>query len=848
MTPSTPQQVDAASLTASDAFSPKSGSVIERALFNHRPLVILFCLMLTVFLGFRATGLKLNASYESTIPTTHPYVANYLANKKELAGVGNAIRIAVVNRKGTIYDKDYLQTLAKINDEVFLLPGVDRPYMKSLWTPTTRWTAVTEDGLDGDTVIPERYDGSPASLEQVRVNVERSGEIGQLVATDLKSSIVFVPLLTIDPETGKPLDYGVLSSRIEDIRAKYQTDSIGIHVTGFAKVIGDLIEGLREVLLFFGLAIAIAMAAIYWFNRDVRSTLLIVATSLVAVLWLLGALPTLGYDLNPYSILVPFLVFAIGVSHGAQKMNGIMQDIGRGLDKLVAARHTFRRLFLPGLTALLADAVGFAVLLVIDIPVIKELAIAASIGVATLIFTNLILLPVLLSYSGVSLKAARRSLSADDAATEGVTDGKHPFWHLLDLFTTRRWATGAIAVASLLAMSGFIVSTHLRIGDLDPGAPELRPDSRYNRDNAFMVSSYAASSDILVVMVRTPPDQCTAYDTLDKVDRLAWRLEQLPGVEATNSMAALSKFATMGYNEGALKWFELIPNQGALGAVQTRAPRELFNQGCSLLSLYVYLRDHKAETLQRVIDEVEAFIPEADTPDVKFLLAAGSAGIESATNIVVKKAWTQMLFLVYAAVALLSFITFRSWRAVLVAVLPLVLTSILAECLMVAMGMGVKVATLPVIALGVGIGVDYALYILSVTLARLKEGHTLSLAYYKALLFTGRVVMLTGFTLAIGVATWIFSDIKFQADMGVLLAFMFILNMIGALVLIPALSRFLLKLPGHTPADAQTQPGIAEEALPHQPTVSRVTVEDIRPALHCTARHDTARSPRGRRV
>ena len=223
------------------------------------------------------------------------------------------------------------------------------------------------------------------------------------------------------------------------------------------------------------------------------------------------------------------------------------------------------------------------------------------------------------------------------------------------------------------------------------------------------------------------------------------------------------------------------------------APRGLYNDSCGLLTVYVYLRDHKAETLATVVGFVEKFAAENDTADTQFLLAAGSAGIEAATNIVVKDAWRQMLFLVYAAVVLLCFITFRSWRAVLVAVLPLMLTSVLAEALMVALGMGVKVATLPVIALGAGIGVDYALYILSVTLARLREGMSLSRAYHAALLFTGKVVMLTGVTLAVGVVTWSFSPIKFQADMGLLLAFMFLWNMLGALVLLPALAHFLLR-------------------------------------------------------
>lgn len=770
-----------------DAFDPRSGNVVERAIFNHRLLVILLCLALTLLLGWQARGIGINASFEKTIPTQHPYIANFLAERSELSGVGNVLRIAVAVEQGDIFTAAYLDTLARLNDELYLLPGVDRPYMKSLWTPTTRWTAVTEEGLDGGTVIPDGYDGSPASLDEVRANVARSGEIGQLVAGDMHSSVIFLPLLDRNPQTGEPLDYAALSQQLESLRAKYQAEGVSIHITGFSKIVGDLLEGLGQVALFFVIAVLVSVAMLLAYTRCLRSTFAVVACSLVGVLWQVGLLASLGYALDPYSILVPFLVFAIGMSHGSQKMNGIMQDIGRGLSNLAAARMTFRRLFLAGLTALISDAVGFAVLWVIEIQVIRDLAITASIGVAVLVLTNLVLLPVLLSYTGVSAKAAQRSLRDQQGGHE-----RHPLWSGLSRFATPRRAIAALLVGGVLALAGKQVGSHLQIGDLDPGAPELRADSRYNRDAAFMNAHYAASSDIFVIMVRTPEDQCTRYVTLAAVDELAWRLEQLPGVEATNSMASLSKMASAGYNEGNLKWYELIPNEGALGAVQTRAPRELFNQGCSLLSLYVYLADHKAATLARVVAESEAFIAQQSLPEVKFMLAAGSAGIEAATNIVVEKAMHEMLYWVYGAVILLCWITFRNWRAVLAAILPLMLTSVLAEALMVALGMGVKVATLPVIALGVGIGIDYALYVLSVLLARMKAGDSLVEAYYGALLATGKVVLLTGLTLAIAVATWVFSPIKFQADMGILLAFMFLVNMLGALILLPALAWLLL--------------------------------------------------------
>jgi uncharacterized protein len=786
-------------------FDPRSGSVVERALFNHRAIVVVLCLLLTAILGWQATKLRLNASFEKTIPAHQPYIGNFLKYQGELNGLGNSVRIAVENPAGTIYDAHYLDTLRKLSDEVFLVPGVARNQMKSLWTPTTRWVGVTEDGLEGGPVIPDGYDGSARSLEQLRANIARSGELGQIVAFDAKSSAIYVPLLASDAE-GRPLDYVQFAERIEVLRSKYEAQGLRIYITGFAKIIGDLIDGVRAVLAFFGLAVAIAAAMVFWYTRCIRSTVLVVAASLVAVVWQLGMLPTLGYSLDPYSILVPFLVFAIGMSHGAQKMNGIMQDVGRGIDKLVAARFTFRRLFLAGLTALLADAVGFAVLLVIDIQVIRELAIAASLGVAALIFTNLILLPVLLSYAGVSPQAARRSLRAEEGDAGGAA--KHPLWAWLDRFTHRRHAKAAVIGAAILGALGLAAGTRLSIGDLDPGAPELRPASRYNRDVAFTNAAYGASSDVLAVLVKTPEGQCSKYDTLKKVDALEWELRQLDGVETTNTLALLNRRVLTGLNEGNPKWYELLANQDMLNTVTAGAPRGLYNDSCGLLTVYVFLHDHKADTLQRVVQHVETFASANDTDDVKFLLAAGSAGIEAATNISVKQAWRQMLLLVYGAVVLLCFVTFRSWRAVLVAVLPLMLTSVLAEALMVALGMGVKVATLPVIALGVGIGVDYALYILSVTLAQMRMGASLSEAYYRALLFTGKVVMLTGVTLAIGVVTWVASPIKFQADMGLLLAFMFLWNMLGALILLPALAHFLLKPARNADANAQPAAGV----------------------------------------
>jgi uncharacterized protein len=779
-------------------FDVRSGNWLERLIFNHRVWVILICAVASILLGFQATKLKINASFEGMIPQSHPYIRNYLENKDALRGLGNSLRIVVENPKGSIYNAEYLAQLREINDKLFLMPGVDRSWMKSLWTPLVRWTEITEEGFQGGPVMPDRFDGSPDRIEALRRNVQRAGLVGNLVSNDAKSSMIIVPLMDRDNDTGKALDYSEFSRDLDKMIVVEEAKGVKIHVIGFAKLVGDLIAGLRQVFTFFAVAVLIATGIMFWYTRCWRSTAILVGCALLSVVWLLGLMEFAGFVIDPYSILVPFLIFAIGLSHGAQKMNGIMQDVGRGTHKYVAARYTFRRLFLAGLTALLTNVVGFAVLMVIDIPVIRELALTTSLGVCILIFTKLVLVPVTLSYTGVSERAAARSVKSERGEAAGEARGFGALWVMLDRFTTARWATVAIVLAGVMAAGGYAVSRHVQTGDLDPGAPELRANSRYNRDNAYITQHYGLSSDQFAVVVKTPPGGCRTFETLTEQDRLSMLLSETPGVQTVTSAASLVRFITAGNNEGNPKWLSINRSPQviapALGQVVTNYP-ELSNVDCAIAPVVAYLKDHRAATLERVVQVVEDFSATHDTTDRHFLLAAGSAGIEAVTNIVVARANRTMLFLLYGAVTLLCFITFRSWRAVVVALIPLMITSVLCEALMVALGIGIKVATLPVIALGVGVGVDYALYLLSIQLSLQRKGVPLTVAYRRALQFTGKVVALVALTLGAGVLTWAWSPIKFQADMGILLTFMFLWNMIGALVMIPALSWLLLRKP-----------------------------------------------------
>lgn len=786
---------------------------LEGALFRHRGATVVIFAVLTVWLGWVALGLRPDASFEKMIPTHHPAIANYLVHEDNLRGLSNVVRVVVENRQGDIFDPAFQDILRKVNDEVFYIPGVDRAGMRSLWTPNVMWGEVTAEGFEAGPVIPDGYDGSAQAIEQLRANVFRSGEVGTLVANDLRSALVLVPLMERNPETGERLDYGRFATDLEErIRARHESTTTGIHIVGFAKVIGELIDGAVPILGYFLLTLVLTAALLFWYSRCLRSTATTLLCCLIAVVWQLGIVRLLGYGLDPYSILVPFLTFAIGISHAVQNINATANAALDGADRIEAARRSFRSLFVAGTVALLCDAVGFATLLIIRIGVIQELAISASIGVAVIIFSKMFLLPVLMSWTGVSPAAvihARKRREHLPWLWQQVASCAQP----------RPAMVVTLAGAALLAL-GYWGARDLQIGDLDPGAPELRTDSRYNRDAAYLVRHYTTSTDVFVVMAETPPQGCRDYQVLAGMDLLAAELERVPGVQRTVSMSDFAYRVLAGNNEGNPRWYAISRNKYALGGAFQKTPKEYIGNGCAMTPFVVYLNDHKAATLSAVMATVRDFAARHDSDAVRFTLVGGNAGIEAATNEVIGNAERTMLILVYAIVALLVLIEFRSLRVTLCIVVPLYITSVLCEAVMAWMGLGVKVATLPVIALGVGIGVDYGIYIYNRLQSYLDRGLPLTEAYLMTVSTTGRAVAFTGLTLAVGVLTWMGSTIKFQADMGLLLTFMFLWNMVGALVLLPALARLLLPAQAATPATTTPAGAPSASSPPPQLTLA----------------------------
>lgn len=761
------------------------------AVFAHRRAVLAAFAAATALLGYSAKDLQVDAAFHKMIPLEHPYMQVFREYHQTFGGA-NRVIVALIQPQGDIYNPAFFDKLKRVTDEVFFIPGVDRATVSSLFTPNVRFIEIIEEGFAGGNVVPPDFRGTPEDLQRVRRNVLKSGYVGRLVANDFRGALVSAELLEVDPVSGERLDYRTVAAQLEAIRSRHQTAEIGIHIIGFAKAVGDIADGAIGVMAFFGVAFAVTALLLFVYCGSLTLAAITLACALVPVVWLLGLLPRLGYGIDPMSILVPFLIFAIAVSHAVQMANAWRLEVAGGSAPLAAARAALGKLLVPGVVALATDALGFLVIMHIKIDIVRELGITASLGLAVMILTNMLLLPVWLSYMRPDAEALARP------GRRGRRGER--LWRALARVAEPRMAVVVIALAAMVFALALFGARGLRIGDLGEGVPELHADSRYNRDVAAITRSFSIGVDVLSVIAETgTPGACTQFEIMDTIDRFEWHMRHVEGVHSVLGLAGVAKVVSAGWNEGSLKWRALARDPVVLAQSVTPIDTSsgLLNTDCSAMQVMIFTHDHQGETIAHIVEEVKRFKRHYDSERLAFLLAGGNVGVMAATNEAVSAAQVTMLASIFGAIALLCLLTFHSWRATLCILVPLALTAALCQALMAWMGIGLKVSTLPVIALGVGIGVDYGIYLYERLQAELdRHGGSMARAFREALRQRGTAVVFTAATMTIGVGSWMFSALKFQADMGLLLAFMFLANMFGAVLLLPALATWLVRPPG----------------------------------------------------
>jgi uncharacterized protein len=777
-----------ATSAADDTPRPALERALEHLIFGRRKLVLALFALGTLVLGTVALhGLRIDTSFTKTLPVRHEYMRTYLDPKVVEFQGANRVLVALIARDGNMFTPEFFAALRRATDAIIVMDGIDRTRVQSIFTPNVRYLEVVEDGIEAGNVMPEDFTPTAANFARVRDNIRKAGIIGRLVANDFSGALVSAIVLDQDAQ-GRPVDPIAVAHALErEVRTPLEGHGIDVRMIGFAKVVGDIADGATSVVMFAGITLLLTLLAVRLYCQSWRIACVPVLCSVVAVIWQLGSLVVLRYGIDPIGLLVPFLIFAIGVSHGVQKISAAADAALAGLDSEAAARRVFRQLLMPAVVALLADLVGFVSILLIPVQVIREMAITASIGVAIVILTDLVLLPVLVSYVRFDpgyrgrVERRQRQLAA--------------LWHHLSALTARGPALAIIVSAALLAVAGWWKGRETPIGDTQAGVPELRASSRYNRDNDLITTRFSIGVDVLTAIVESQQPLCVSHDLMTGVDRFAWHMRNVAGVQDVITLPFIAKVAIAGWNEGSLKW-RSIPREQTQLTQSTRyieTSTGLLNENCDVIPVMMFLTDHRAATIARAVAAVKEWRARNPLPGARVRLAAGNVGVMAATNETVKAKELLILAGVFGAVIIMCLLTFRSGLGTLLVVLPLALVSVLVYAVMALVGIGLKVSTLPMVALGAGIGVDYGIYLFSRMQEFLQRGLAVREAYERTLRVTGASIIFTGITLAIGVATWVFSPLKFQADIGIMLTFMFLVNMLAAIILLPALAAWLIR-------------------------------------------------------
>ncbi|OGB21352.1 MAG: RND transporter [Burkholderiales bacterium RIFCSPLOWO2_02_FULL_57_36] len=774
-------------------------SQLEDFLFHRRAAVFAVLLALTAVMGYFALQLKMEAGFEKQMPVGHEYTNTFMQYREQLFGA-NRLTIVVRARKGTIWTEQGLTRLYDLTQAVVHLPNVDRLGVQSLWTPNSFVNEITEEGFRAQPIIDATITArtlTPDAIANARRATSQGGYVGSLVSRDHTSAMITADIAEVDAQ-GNKLDYVAFNRLMEkNLRQKFEDKDFEIQIIGFAKQIGDIGEGASTVLEFCSLAILLTLFAVYWFCRSWRLTLLAVLCSFTSLIWQFGTLRLIGYGLDPLAVLVPFLVFAIGVSHGVQQINFIVRRLAQGRTAMQAARDSFSGLLIPGALALIVALVTFGTLMLIPIPMIQELAVTASIGVGYKIITNLVMLPLAVSYCSFKPSFAEQAMQRRERRTR-----------LVKTIAVVARPRNAVAITCLsLAVLGVSIwqSSDRIVGTLQPGAPELRAESRFNRDAVSIAGAYDIGLDWLTLVFESPKDACGNVAVGKYQDDFVWRMTQVPGVQTIRSFSGELRIYNQGYNEGNPKMAVTpIDSRNYAGlAAEIGRNRGYVNSDCSMTAVHLFLTDHKATTINRVVDAAIQYRTLNPHPAVTIRLASGNAGVQAAINDELEASEIPMLLYVYAAIVLLVLLVYRDFRAAIACCLPLTIGTFIGYWFMKEFEIGLTVATLPVMVLAVGIGVDYALYIYNRLQMHMADGDPIFTAMERALEFEGMATIFTALTLAIGVGIWSFSALKFQADMGMLLAFMFIVNLVMTFTALPALAVVLERLfPRSKPAYA----------------------------------------------
>lgn len=755
---------------------PLDRSRLADWLFAHPRKILTAIVLVTVFFAAQIPGLKMYTEFSDLLPQEHPYIV--LHNEvRELFGGANTIVISVSVDEGTIFDNEVLSLVHELTLAVDSLPGIDHNLVSGLTHRGTRSIKLQESGdiQSRPYYDPEQRNLTAEQLAQMRDNVIADPRVyGILVSPDLRSTLIKGQL----HEGG--LDYRATFAELTRMRGLLARDGVNIYATGHPVLVGWVYTFLNQIIQILIYTAIIMLVILLFYFRRLIGVLLPLTGILLSSVWGLGVVSLLGFNLDPLGLVIPFLISARGLSHGIQLVSRFNLELERRPPP-VAAKAVFISLFRPGSLGVYSDAIGLSVITLGSIPINTKLGIYSAIWALGIIITVLVTIPLLLSILRQPAKPPARTAR----------------FRLHMTMTPRR--SRALLIAALVAVTvGGYLSSKVTIGESDPGSPLLYSDHDYNVSSKRINEAFPGSEEMYIIARADKPGGLKRPEVLQAIEDLQVHMMYDPAVGGTRSLADLVKQmnqlihsddprwghipATASYAGGLLFAFMASsPMQGAL--------KEYVNPEETETNIAVFYKDHQGATIRRSIYLAKSWIDSFgdNVPGLSFHLAGGTIGVNAAINEAAYETNLMVVPLVLGLIFIFVSVFYRAAHAGWLMFLAMSFATVLTYAFMGIDGIGVNINTVPIIAVGIGMGIDYSIYIVDRIREEVRHGANLVDAVNRAVETTGVAVLRTAFTLMAGVLMWVFvSDLRYQADAAKLLCVMLGLNVIAAIFIVPA--------------------------------------------------------------
>ena len=749
-------------------------------------IAILFVLC-TLFFLYHALKVPIKTYFPDLVPS-HPYSS--LAKQFESFGMSNRVLVMLAVKDGDIFQTETLNKIVEISNALQFIPGVDRNKVYSIGVNKVKNFKVSSWGLEFPSLM---YPDPPKTQEEINAlkhNIyHNSLYYGRLVSLDSKAALMSAEFFPED------LDYNAIYNALEEIRSKNSGENTEIFIEGDPYLYGVIRHYMSETILIFGVTLLAMVLVSFWFTRLLRLVFVPLASMVFCGIWGLGCLNLLGFNLDPLVLVIPLLVSARALSHSLQFSWRIHEEFIVHKDINSACRHTICGMMYPGLAGVITDGIGILLIAFIPIPVMTKIGISFFIWAMTVIFVVLIFNPVIYLY----LPTLSRAREWRDARRKSFLE-RVLLKKCFQLGRNRR-AWVVIGVVVVLAMIAGYFSMGLKVGDIQPGTPLLKQKAMYNQDAMEIGTFFPGLMDPLMIVVDAKDREGIISSSLMKdMGQLQVDLMSIPGVLGTSSILDLLKNLNMKLYEDSPKMYRVPATPKGIfttlfflnsGGAEPGDFDPYYNFDYSACNVVAFLSDHTSSTVRSVLGGCKELLARITSEGYEFRLAAGRVGNIAAVNESVERNKELILVAAFGATLFFCALFFKSFVAGFLLILPLGLANLFTFSYMALASIGVNLQTLPVSTVAIGIGVDYGIYLMS----RIREEYAkcgdLEKALEESINTCGNAVTVTGLIVICGVIFWNFSNIKFQADMGLLLAIVTFFHILGTLFFIPALVRIV---------------------------------------------------------